>query len=119
MLQIETRYLKFVCLKKWPLRHWLWSAFLCKCLAFVRLQSQLSPFLEFLDLKLKVVFGSAANKLPPYQIHSQTNFSPKKNNVGNVNMVLNANLTFYDKRVSLIDGAVVCELSGLIGLDFG
>ena len=59
--------------KKLPL-----VAFLCKCLAFVRLQSQLSPFLEFLDLKLKVVFGSAADKWPPYQIHSQTNFSPQK-----------------------------------------
>ena len=41
--------------------------------------------------KLKVVLGGGADKCPPYQIHFQTNFSPKKlSRVQNANMVLNA-----------------------------
>ena len=32
--------------------------------------------------KLKVVLGGGADKCPPYQIHFQTNFSPKKKEVG-------------------------------------
>ena len=66
------RYLVF---KVRCLKNGLWSTFLCKCLPFVRLQSQLSPFL---GPKLKVVLCLGADKCPPYQIYFQTNFTPKK-----------------------------------------
>ena len=74
MLPKDTWYLKYVVSK-----NGLWSTFLCKCLPFVRLQSQLSPFL---GPKLKVVLCLGADKCPPYQIYFQTNFTPKKGLVG-------------------------------------
>ena len=53
----------------------LLTTFLCKCHAFVRLQSQLSPFpvSPVHGPKLKVVLGCSGDKCTTYQNHFQTN----------------------------------------------